>query len=94
MSFLATQPELPAAAGGDVPAVGEAMTALNAAAGVISVTADEVSALTPTQFAMRAQIYQHASAQSAAMHQVFATTLASSADLCAATEAANVVTAS
>jgi hypothetical protein len=82
MSFVVTQPESRAAAR-DLHAVGEAIPA----------AADEVSALTATQFAMQAQTYQQVSAQSVAVHEVFATTLAIGAGSYAATEAANVIAA-
>jgi hypothetical protein len=52
-----------------------------------------VSALTATQFAMHAQMYQAVSAQAAAIHDMFVSTLGASAGSYAATEAANAVAA-
>jgi hypothetical protein len=74
------------------------MTGQNAAAaapttGVVPAAADEVSALTATQFAMHAQMYQAVSAQAAAIHDMFVSTLGTSAGSYAATEAANAVAA-
>jgi hypothetical protein len=60
---------------------------------VIPAAADDVSALTATQFAMHAEMYQAVSAQAAAIHDMFVTTLGDSAGSYAATEAANAVTA-
>jgi hypothetical protein len=99
MSFVTTQPELLAAAAGDLEGIGSAMVAGNAAAAapttaVMPAAADEVSALTATQFAAHAQMYQAVSAQAAAVHELFVTTLRTSAGSYAATEAANTVVAS
>jgi hypothetical protein len=96
MSFVTTQPELLAAAAGDLEGIGSAMVAGNAAAaapttGVMPAAADEVSALTATQFAAHAQMYQAVSAQAAAVHELFVTTLRTSAGSYAATEAANTI---
>jgi hypothetical protein len=98
MSFVMTQPDSLAAAARELLGVGSAMAAHNAAAatptiGVLPAAADEVSALTAAQFAMRAQAYQEASAQAAVAHEVIATTLAISAHSYAATEAANAIAA-
>jgi hypothetical protein len=60
---------------------------------VVPAAADEVSALTATQFAMHAQMYQAVSAQAAAIHDMFVSTLGTSAGSYAATEAANAVAA-
>jgi hypothetical protein len=94
MSFLITQPEMLAAAASDMAGIGSATAAANAAAatpttGVVPAAADEVSALTAAQFATHAQMYQAMSAQAAAIHQMFVTTLGTSAGSYAATEAAN-----
>ncbi|ORV17873.1 PE family protein [Mycobacterium celatum] len=99
MTFVTTQPELLTAAAGDLRAIGAAMSAHNAAAAaattaVVPAAADEVSALTATQFAGHAQLYQAVSAQAAAIHQMFVSTLGASAGSYAATEAANAVAAS
>src|ERR1700752_5507924 len=98
MSFVTTQPEALAAAAGSLQGIGSSLSAQNAAAavpttGVIPAAADEVSALTATQFAMHAQIYQTVADHAAAIHQMFATTLGISADSYAATEAANATAA-
>jgi hypothetical protein len=94
MSFLNAAPEMLAAAASDLAGIGSAMTAANGAAaipttGVVPAAADEVSALTAAQFATHAQMYQAMSAQAAAIHQMFVTTLGTSAGSYAATEAAN-----
>jgi hypothetical protein len=99
MSFVSTQPQTLAAAAGDLQAIGSTLSARTAAAagptaGVVPAAADEVSALTATQFAAHAQLYQAISAQAAAVHDSFVASLAASADSYAATEAANAVAAS
>jgi hypothetical protein len=98
MSFVSTQPEDLTAAAGNLQSIGAAVTGQNAAAaapttGVVPAAADEVSALTATQFAMHAQMYQAVSAQAAAIHDMFVSTLGTSAGSYAATEAANAVAA-
>jgi hypothetical protein len=98
MSFVSTQPEDLTAAAGNLQSIGAAVTEQNAAAaapttGVVPAAADEVSALTATQFAMHAQMYQAVSAQAAAIHDMFVSTLGTSAGSYAATEAANAVAA-
>jgi PE family len=94
MSFLITQPEMLAAAASDLAGIGSATAAANAAAStpttaVVPAAADEVSALTAAQFATHAQVYQAVSAQAAAIHEMFVTTLGTSAGSYAVTEAAN-----
>jgi hypothetical protein len=96
MSFVLTQPELLTAAAGELTSVGAAIYAENAAAaapttGVIPAAADEVSTLTAAQFVAHAQMYQALSAQAAAIHEAFVTTLGTTAGSYAATEAANTV---
>jgi hypothetical protein len=98
MSFVTAQPEALASAAGSLQAIGAAMAAGDSAAagpitGVIPAAADEVSALTATQFAMHAAMYQAISAGAAAIHQQFVTTLSTSAASYAATEAANTIAA-
>ena len=98
MSFVTTQPEALAAAAGSLQGIGSALTAQNAAAavpttGVVPAAADEVSALTAAQFAAHAQIYQAVSAQAAAIHEQFVSTLGISSASYAATEAANAAAA-
>ena len=73
MSVVTTQPEMLAAAAGNLQGIGSAMTAGNAAAvaptvGVFPAAADEVSALTTAQFAAHARMYQAVSARAAAIH--------------------------
>ncbi len=97
MSFVTAQPEMLAAAAGDLQGIGASMSAENVAAaapttGVVPAAADEVSALTAAQFAAHAQMYQAISAQAAAIHEMFVSTLATSAGSYAATEAANAAT--
>ena len=99
MSLVTTQPEMLAAAASDLWAIGSAMAANNSAAagpttGVTPAAADEVSALTATQFATHAAMYQAISTEAAAIHQRFVATLSASAASYAATEAANASAAS
>ena len=99
MSFVTTQPEALSAAAANLAGIGTTMSAQNSAAaapttGVVPAAADEVSALTATQFAVHAQMYQAISAQAEAIHQLFVSTLGTSATSYAATEAANAVAAS
>lgn len=99
MSFVTTQPEALSVAAGNLQGIGAALSAQNeASAGpttaVIPAAADEVSALTATQFATHAQLYQAVSTQAAAIHEMFVNTLGVSAGSYAATEAANAVAAS
>jgi len=98
MSFVTTQPELLGEAAVNLQGIGSAMTAGNAAAavpttGVIPAAADEVSALTAAQFAAHAEMYQAISAQAAAIHEMFVSTLGISAGSYAATEVANAAAA-
>lgn len=94
MSFTA-QPEMLAAAAGELRSLGATLKASNAAAavpttGVVPPAADEVSLLLATQFRTHAATYQTASAK-AVIHEQFVTTLATSASSYADTEAANAV---
>jgi hypothetical protein len=94
MTFVTTQPEIMAAAAGQLTGIGTELNAQNAAAmvpttGVTPAAADEVSALTAAQFASHATVYQAVSAHAAAVHELFVTALCASADSYAATEAAN-----
>jgi len=57
--------------------------------GVVPAAADEVSALTAAQFAAHAAMYQAVAVQATAIHDLFVTTLGTSADSYAATEAAD-----
>lgn len=96
MSFVTAQPEMLTTAAGSLQSIGSTMSAQNAAmaaptTGIVPAAADEVSALTAAQFAMHAQMYQAVSAQATAIHEMFVTTLGTSAGSYAATEAANAV---
>ncbi len=98
MAFVTTQPEMLAAAAGSLQGIGSAITSGNAVAaapttGVVPAAADEVSAMTAAQFAGHAEMYQAVSAQAAAIHEMFVTTLGISAESYAATEAANAAAA-
>jgi hypothetical protein len=98
MTFVTTQPEALSAAADNLQNIGAAISGQNAAAvgpttAVLPAAADEVSALTATQFATHAQLYQAVSAQAAAIHDMFVATLGASAGSYAATEAANAVAA-
>ncbi|MGH3636089.1 PE family protein [Mycobacterium sp.] len=98
MSFVTTQPEALSSAAGSLQGIGSSLSAQNAAAaapttGVMPAAADEVSALTAAQFAAHAQMYQAVSAQAAAIHEMFVSTLGTSAGSYAATEAANAISA-
>ncbi|KLO44665.1 PE family protein [Mycobacterium nebraskense] len=94
MSFVSTQPEMLTTAAGNLQGIGSAMSAANAAAtapttAVVPAAADAVSALTATQFAAHASLYQEVSTQAAAIHDQFVGAMAASAGSYAATEAAN-----
>ena len=98
MSFVVAQPEMLAAGAGTLSVIVSGMTARNAAAaapttGVVPAAADEVSVLTAAHFAAHGVSYQAVSAQAAAVHEMFVTTLGTSAGSYAATEAANAITA-
>ncbi len=98
MSFVTTQPDALSAAAGDLQGIGADVTAGNAAAATPTTAlspaaADEVSALTAAQFSAHAQLYQAVSAQAAAIHEMFVSTLSTSGLSYAETEAANVVAA-
>jgi hypothetical protein len=98
MSFVTTQPGLLTEAAANLTGIGSAMDAESSAAapattGVVPAAADEVSALTAAQFAAHAQMYQVISAQAAAIHDMFVSTLRTSAGSYATTEAANAVAA-
>ena len=98
MSFVTTQPEALSAAATSLAGIGTTMSAQNAAVaapttGLVPAAADEVSALTATQFAVHAQMYQAVSAQAEAIHQLFVSTLGTSATSYALTESANAIAA-
>src|SRR5579875_1863924 len=94
MSFLTVHPEIMTASALDLEGIGTQIAAANAAVatpttGVMPASADEVSALAAAHFVAHAQTYQAVSAQAAAIHQMFVTTLGASASSYAAAEAAN-----
>lgn len=94
MSFVTTVPEALAGAAGDLQGIGSSMSARSVAAAaptaaVVPPAADAVSALTAAQFAAHAQLFQSVSTQATAEQELFATTMGTSADTYAATEAAN-----
>jgi hypothetical protein len=98
MLYVMTQPEALSATAVTLAGAGASMSAENAAAaapttGVVPAAADQVSALTATQFAVHAQMYQAISAQAEAIHQQLVSALRSSALSYAATEAANTLSA-
>ncbi|MEB3061551.1 MULTISPECIES: PE family protein [Mycolicibacter] len=97
MSFVTIQPEVLASAAAELQVIGSAVDAGTASAaspttGVVPAAADPVSALVATQFALHAQAHQAISAQAAAIHQQFVSTMSTSADSYALTEAANAAT--
>lgn len=94
MSFVNTQPEALSTAAVDLHGIGTAVAAQNAAGaqptmGLTPAAGDEVSALIAVLFAAHAQTYQEVSAQAAAIHAGFVSTLRLSAESYAATESAN-----
>ena len=98
MSFVTTQPEALMTSAGNLQGVGSAMSAARGAAaapttGVVPAAAGEVSALTATQFAAHAQMYQAVSAQVAAIREMFVNILGTSAGSYAATEPASAAAA-
>ena len=91
MSSITPQPDAAAAATAHLAVSVSAMNAKNAAAaaptiGVVPAAADPVSALMATQFAVHAQMYQVLSAQAAAFHEQFISTLTTSSASDGATE--------
>ncbi|MGA9677192.1 MAG: PE family protein [Mycobacterium sp.] len=98
MSFVTIQPTAMTAAAGQLSAIGSAMTDSNSAVaepttGIAPAAADEVSALTAAAFTAHGVLYQEISAQAAAIHQLFVSTLQASAGSYPATEAANAAAA-
>ena len=94
MSFVTALPPMMASAAGDLQSIGSAVAAGNMAAaapttGVVPAAADEVSALTAAHFAAHGALYQAVSAQATAVHELFVSTLATSAGSYEAAEAAN-----
>ncbi len=98
MSFVITHPEALTTAAGHLNGVGSVMASQNAAAaaatmGLPPAAADEVSALTATQFNSHAAMYQAMGAQATAIHELFFAILGASAGSYAVTEAANAIAA-
>jgi PE family len=98
MSFVVTQPEALATAASHLSGAGSVMAAQNAAAaaattGLLPAAADEVSALTATQFNAQGVVYQAVGAQANAVHELFVATLSASGRSYATTEAANTIAA-
>jgi hypothetical protein len=98
MSYVTALPAMLASAAGELQSIGSAMAAGNTAAaapttGVVAAAADEVSALTAAHFAAHGALYQEVSGQATAIHELFVSTLATSAASYAATEAANAAAA-
>lgn len=94
MSLVIALPAMLAFAAGELQSIGTGLAAENATAaphttGVIPAAADEVSALTAGQFAAHGVLYQELSAQATAIHELFVSTLATSASSYAVAEAAN-----
>ncbi|OBR99180.1 PE family protein [Mycobacterium gordonae] len=88
MSFVTTQPEMLSAAAGNLQRSAAKAAATTPTTGVVPAAADAVSALTATQFAAHASLYQEVSAPAAAMHDEFTVAMGASAGAYAATEAA------
>jgi hypothetical protein len=83
MSFVITRPEAPGTAAGHLSGVGSVLAAQNEAAttALPPAAADDVSALTATQFSVHAALYQAVSAQATAIHEMFTSVLGASAVL-------------
>jgi PE family len=97
MSIVFAQPEILAAAAGELHTINAAVRAGNSVAddpttGVVPAAADLVSLLTAAQFAAHARLYQAISAQAVTAQDQLATTLGISAGSYTATEAANAAT--
>jgi PE family len=98
MSFVMMHPEGLATAACHLTGPGSALAGQNLAAagattGLPPAGADEVSALTATQFSAHAAMYQAVGAQAIAVHELFVAALGASAASYAATEAANAIAA-
>ena len=97
MSFVTALPAALASAAGELQSIGAVVAAGNSAAAgpttaVAPAAADEVSALTAAHFAAHAVMYQAIGAEAAAIHELFVTTLATSAGSYLVTEIANAAT--
>jgi hypothetical protein len=94
MSFVTALPARLESAAVDLQNIRSAVAAGNTAAaapttGVVPAAADEVSALTAAHFAAHGVLCQELGAQASSIHELFVSTLATSAGSYAATEAAN-----
>ncbi len=99
MSFVFARPEALAGAAAHLKGVGSALAAQNIAAATVTIAlppaaADEVSAMTATQFGAHAAMSQAVGAQAVAVHELMTATLFASAGSYAATETANAIAAS
>jgi PE family len=97
-SFVTADPAMMLAAAEDLAGIGAAMSAANSGAagpttGVVPAAADQVSALTATQFASYAAHYQFAASATVAMHSSLVSTLHANATAYELTEAANSIAA-
>ncbi|MBS9534655.1 PE family protein [Mycobacterium sp. M1] len=98
MSFVTTQPELMAAAAGNLAGIGSTVAARDTAAAasitaVLPAAADQVSVLTAAQFAAYGHLYQTLSAQADTILELFTSALRGAAGSYAMTEDANVALA-
>jgi PE family len=96
MSFVITHPDALATAAGHLNGVGSPLAAQNVAAAAATTrlpaaAADEVSALTATQFSAHAALYQAVSGEATAIHEMFTSVSGAGATSYAATEAANAI---
>lgn len=96
MSFVTIQPVVLAAATGDLPTIGTAVSARNTAVcapttGVLPPAANDVSVLTAARFTAHIKHYRVVSKPAALVHGMFVALPAATADAYATTEAVNVV---
>ncbi|MEQ0791261.1 PE family protein [Mycobacterium tuberculosis] len=96
MSFVTIQPVVLAAATGDLPTIGTAVSARNTAVcapttGVLPPAANDVSVLTAARFTAHTKHYRVVSKPAALVHGMFVALPAATADVYATTEAVNVV---
>ncbi|MBS9533214.1 PE family protein [Mycobacterium sp. M1] len=98
MSFVVAQPELLAAAAGDLRGIGSGLQAQYAAVSgpttaVLPPASDAVSLLTTARFNSHGTLFQTMASQAAAVHQMFVATLSGNATSYAVAEAANAAAA-
>lgn len=97
--YVTAQPEAMNAAADRLQQIGTALAAQTGANSapmtgvVVPAAADPVSLLAAARFAQHGQAFQAVSAEAAAVHEMFVTTLQTSAGSYAATEAANAAAA-